>query len=194
MFSAQEIIGLAAVLVGLFGAAVYIHSILRGQTRPHVYTHLVWAIIAGIGFAAQLADHAGPGAWAMGMTTMACATNAILALKFGEKNITRSDTVALAVSLAAIVPWVLTHDPLWSVILISLIDVVAFYPTLRKSWHKPWEENLSSYNIANLKMGLSVLAITNLSLTTALYPCVVFVVNAAFVIMCLARRRIYEPV
>jgi hypothetical protein len=184
----QSILALIAVAIGIAGYAVYIRSILKGQTKPHFYTHLIWAIISSIAFAAQLHDHGGPGAWVMGLTAAACLSQALLALRYGEKNITRGDKIALFVSLSAILPWVLTKNPIGSVILICLIDVVAFYPTFRKSIRKPWEENLTSYNFANLKMFLSILALTNMTWVTVLYPAVVIGVNMTFVLMCLILR------
>jgi len=183
------IFGLAGFVIGLWGSAVYIASIFRGQTKPHVYTHLVWGIITAIAFFAQIYDHAGPGAWAIGLTATACLFQAALALKYGEKNITRSDTLALLLSLLAIAAWIVTKEPLLSVILSCVIDVVAFIPTFRKSWQKPWEENLTAYNIANAKLMLSLLALTNFTAITALYPIVGFSVNVLFVGGCLWRRK-----
>ena len=185
----HELFGLVALCISLWGSAVYIASIFRGETKPHVYTHLVWGIVTAIAFFAQVYDDAGPGSWAIGVTAAACLFQAGLALKYGEKNITLTDKAALVTSLAAILAWVVTKDPLLSVILASIIDVIAFYPTFRKSWTKPWEENLAAYNIANVKLLLSLIAITHITLTTTLYPVVGFAVNALFVVGCLWRRQ-----
>lgn len=185
----HEFFGLAAFAISLWGSAVYIASIFKGETKPHVYTHLVWGIITAIAFFAQVYDNAGPGSWAIGLTAAACLFQAGLALKYGEKNITLTDKAALVTAFMAIAAWVITRDPLLSVILASIIDVVAFYPTFRKSWIKPWEENLAAYNIANVKLVLSLVAITNVTLTTTLYPVVGFAVNALFVVVCLWRRQ-----
>jgi hypothetical protein len=187
-----EIIGGIAFLLGFVGQTIYIASIFRGSTRPHLFTWLVWGTLAAIGYFAQLHDHAGPGSWAMGITALACLSTAALALKWGEKNITRGDKIAFATSVSAILPWLLTNDPLGSVILISIIDVVAFYPTFRKSWNKPYEENLPSYNLASLKMILSLFALTNITINTALYPSVVVLVNSTLVIVCMIRRKRLE--
>ncbi len=184
-----EFFGLISFIIGVTGYAIYIRSILRGQTRPHIYTHLIWSIVTGIAFGAQLYDHAGPGSWVMGFSAFACLSQAVLALKYGEKNITRSDKAALAAALLAIVLWVATDNPLWSVILVSIIDAIAFYPTFRKSWHKPWEENLTAYNIANLKFILSLVAITNFTFITTCYAITVIILNGIFVLMCLWRRQ-----
>lgn len=188
-FLPVEIFGIAAVAVGVIGQGIYIRSILRGETKPHLFTWLVWTTLGAIGFAAMIHDNAGPAAWALGATFLLCLSTALLSLKYGEKSYTRGDKISLIASFSAIIPWLLTDDPLGSVILISIIDGVAFYPTIRKSWNKPGEESLFAYNLGSLKFGLSVLAISNFTLTNALYPATIVFLNTAFVAMCLIRRR-----
>lgn len=185
----QEIIGAVAFLIGIVASVIYFISIFKGQSKPHLFTWIVWGIIATIAYLAQLHDNAGPGSWAMGLTAVSCYMVALLALKYGEKEITRSDWIALITSLSCIVPWLLTNYPLGSVILISVIDVVAFYPTFRKSWNKPDEEHLTAYYFANLKLILSLFAMTNFNVTTTLYAITIVVANSAFIAMCHFRRR-----
>jgi hypothetical protein len=125
----------------------------------------------------------------MGATTLSCAATAILSLKFGEKTRTKSDKIALFASLTAILPWLMTDDALLSVIMISLIDGIAMIPTIRKSWIKPYEENLPTYWIANLKNVISLFALTNFTLITSLYLISIFVVNTTLIAICVYRRR-----
>lgn len=188
-FSSAEIFGAMAFLVGLYGSGKYIVSILRHRTRPHLFTWAVWGLLSVIGFFAQLHDKAGPGAWALGITALCTIVICLLCFPYGEKSVTTGDKISLALSLTAILPWILTKDPLGSVILISLIDIVAFYPTFRKSWHKPHEEYLTGYNLANVKFILSFFAMQAFTINTLLYPAVIILTNAAFVLMCLIRRR-----
>ena len=189
-FTFQEIIGAVAFLIGLVGSVLYIVTILQHKTKPHLYTWLVFGILTSIAFLAQVHEHAGPGVWTTGMTAFSCIVTALLALKYGTKDIHKTDKIALAVSLVSILPWLVMDDPLWSVVLISLIDCVAMIPTLRKSWNKPNEENITTYGIANLKTVLSLVALTNFNLTTVLYPVAITLVNFALIFLCLWRRRI----
>ncbi len=188
-FTYQEILGAVGFIIGLSGSFVYIRSIFRHETKPHLFTWLTWGIISCIGFLAQLHDHAGPGSWALSITALSCLSIAALSLKYGEKNITLSDKISLAFSLSAILPWLLTKDPLGSVIMAAIIDCVAFYPTIRKSWNKPGEENLESYYLANIKFALALMAMENFTLNTTLYISAVFLANSAFIIMCHIRRK-----
>ena len=184
-----EIIGYLTVIIGLIGEGIYLRSIFKGDTKPHLFTWLIWSILCTIGYMAQLTDDTGPGTWALGVTALFSWLNTGLCLKYGEKVFTRSDKVALAASLLSIIPWLLTDDPLGSVILISLIDLVGFYPTIRKSWIKPHEENLTAYYFANAKLLLSLFALNAITLTTVLYPLAIVVANTAFLVMCHWKRN-----
>lgn len=188
--SMTEIFGILAVAMGIAGQVLYIVTIFQGKTHPHFFTWIVWTILGGIGFAAMVHDHAGPAMWTLGTTAFLCFSSAVLSLKFGEKTVTRGDKIALVASLSAIVPWLLTSDPLGSVILISIIDAVALYPTARKSWHKPWSESLFAYNLGSTKFALALLAIENFTLVNALYPGAIVFINTTFVVMCLMRRKL----
>lgn len=184
-----SIIGLIALSIGVMQLCVYVVSILRKQTKPHLFTWLVWTLLSGIAFLAQLHDHAGPGSWAVGMDAFGCLLIAVLCLKYRDREITKSDWIALIASLSAVIPWILTKDPLYSVILISIIDVAAFYPTFRKSWFRPHEESLMTYIISGTKMLLSLFALENFTVTTSLFMIVMISTNIIFVTMCYLRRK-----
>ena len=94
--------------------------------------------------------------------------------------------------MSAILPWVLTKDPLGSVILISLIDLIAFYPTFRKTWARPFDETLITYALGGSVMALSTCALTVFNVTTLLYPAVFTLGNLVFIGFCLWRRSIVE--
>jgi len=44
------ILGVVAALLAAGSAFLYIRDIYRGNTKPHVYTWLIWAIVTVIGF------------------------------------------------------------------------------------------------------------------------------------------------
>lgn len=189
MTTVQDILGLAAFLIGAAGTVIYISSILKGETRPHIYTHLVWGIVATIAFFTQLKNGGGAGCWAVGVTAVSCLAQAALALKYGEKHITQSDKMALGLALAAVLAWVAADDPLLAVMLGCTVDIVAFYPTFRKSWVNPHTEILASYYIATFKMFLVIAALDVVSPVTALYPLNSICLNTIFVAACLWRRN-----
>ena len=194
-FDFQIILGILGAIIGIYGSLIYILSILKRDTRPHFFTYLIWAIITWIGFFAQITDNPGAGMWVMLITAVSTSFISILSLKFGTKDIKKSDWFFLILSLSAIIPWMITDNPFWSVIMICFIDAVAMIPTIRKSWDDPWGENLQSYNMANIKFILSIIALSNVSVITAAYPVAVIIINFSLVFVCLYRRRfIAKPI
>ena len=187
--SITEIITILASLLGLYAFYPYIRDTLRGKTHPHVFSWVVWGLLMIIAFFAQVSEGAGPAAAVTGIFALLNLVVVALALRHGERAITRSDWVMLVTALLAIPLWLATKNPVWSVILISMIDVVAFIPTFRKSWGKPGEEILQTYILCGASFALSLLVVEAVSLSTILYPATLMATNAVFVAMVVLRRR-----
>jgi hypothetical protein len=187
--SVKEWLGVLAVLQGFVNITLYTRTILAGKTRPHAFSWLLWAIIMAVVFVAQYTDKAGPGAWQTGISTVLCAWVGILSIFRGEKNITRSDWVAFLGTLLAIPLWIATKDPLASVIMLTVMDAVGYYPTLRKSWHAPYQENLYRPFRASAMWLTSICAIEHYSVVTVLYPSMMIAMELVLGAMLIARRR-----
>jgi len=180
--------GVAAAILALVQYIPYILDVLRGKTRPHAFSWFVWGLPAGIVFFAQLITGGGAGSWATGITAILCTLIFLLALFRGEPNITLFDWVCLLSSLAAIVLWAATSNPLWAVILVTIADVLAFGPTIRKSFLKPHEETLNTYVTSGIKWSFSIAALGAFSPTTLLYPLAMVLGNWGFAAYLLSRR------
>ncbi len=173
----KEIYAAIAILLMLVSRGTYFTSILKGRTKPHAFSWLIWGVISSIGFAAQIAEHAGAAAWVRGVGCITCFVVVGLCWFRGERDIRRADWITLAISLAAIPLWMLTKTPMWSVILVCLIDTSGYLPTLRKVHRKPKEETPYGYILSSAGAFLSVLAIDNYTVSTWLYPSVLTASN-----------------
>lgn len=145
--------------------------------------------ISSIGVAAQLSQGAGAGAWGRVVGSSTCFLLFIMGLIKGTRNITRADWITLAVALLAIPLWIITHTPVWSVLLVCTIDTLGYIPTVRKSWEKPYEETARSYAFSSCSALFSVLAVENYTLSTWLYPSVLMTTNACMALFLMLRRR-----
>jgi hypothetical protein len=182
-------LGIISVVVGLVGYIPYLRGMYKGTVHPHVFSWLVWTLLTGIAFLLQLQDGAGPGAWVTGLTALICGGITIWSFKVGEKIITRSDWAAFIAALTAIPLWLAAQSPLLAIVLITVIDTLAFWPTFRKSWWKPWDEALSEYWAAVIKFGLALFALNNITIVTTLYPAALVFLHLAFIFMAVLRRR-----
>ena len=184
-------ISLAIIAIGmtLVGYFYYFRDIFAGKTKPHAFTWLVWASLTAIGFAGQISDNGGAGAYITGVTAFISFIIFFLALFRGEKEVSRSDWLSLGGAAAALLLWLLTNDPLLAIILITLVDFLGFVPTIRKSIHKPHEETLISYVLAGLKFVLAIIALDNYTVITVLYPASLVFANLLFVSLLISKRR-----
>lgn len=97
-----------AIALGLTFAAFYpyIRGILREETRPHVFSWVIWALGTVVVFFAQLSDGAGIGAWPIGVSGVITMGVAILAwMKAGDTTIVKMDWVFLGLALSALPLW-----------------------------------------------------------------------------------------
>lgn len=189
----KEIFAGIGLLFTVIGYSAYIYSIFKGETRPHPFSWFIWGLLTAIGFFAQIADDAGPGAWITGLS--AAATFFIAGLGYIKRHdivITRTDWITFFAALAAIPLWLITETSLYSVILITVIDVVAYYPTYYKTWRRPEQELPLHVILATLKFTFSLFALDNYSVITVLYPLSLVIMNAIFVVLLYYRRWVLK--
>jgi hypothetical protein len=185
-----DLFGIISVVVALVAYPPYLKSVLQKRTKPHVFSWVIWTLLTWIAFAIQVFSGAGPGAWATGFTAFCTTIIAIVSLRHGEKNITRSDWATFIASLLTIPLWIAAKDPTASAILVTVIDCFGFYPTFRKSWHKPHEEFVTTHFLSLIKHALSIFALTTISIPTAFYPAALLVMNILLVGMIAGRRYV----
>ena len=137
------IIGTIAVILTFVGYFPYIADIFRGKTKPHLFSWLIWGITTGIVYALQVSAGAGAGSWVTLCLTIIMVFILLISFKRGEKNIKRVDVIFLALALLSLPLWLLVKQPVLSIILLSVIDISGFVPTIRKSWNSPYSETLS---------------------------------------------------
>lgn len=189
----KEILAGIGILITLIGYAAYIYSIFKGNTRPHPFSWFVFANLTAIGFFAQLSDGGGIGTYITGLSALISYVVMVIGyLKRNEIVITKGDWIAFISCLMAIPLWLITENALWSVILITTIDAVAYYPTFRKTWFEPYSELPFHYIIAGSKFVFGLFALENISTITVLYPLSLVITNFVFLAMLYYRRRVIK--
>jgi hypothetical protein len=186
----KELFSALAMLLTLAAFLPYIRDILQGRVRPHLFSWVIWALTTFVVFFAQLQARGGAGAWAIGLSASITTLIAVLAfLKRADVTITRSDRLFFAAALASLPLWYLTADPLWAVVLLTVVDLLGFGPTLRKAWAAPHSESLLFFGLFLLRNVLVVLALESYSLTTWLFPVAVALACALLMLIIVLRRR-----
>ena len=180
---------MAAAIIGVIGFLPYFRNLFAGRAKPHTFSWLIWGILSAITFTAQVVSGGGPGAWIIGVAATLSLVVFVIAIFKGEKEITRLDKVSLASAALGILLWILTTNPLWSVIIVSIVDAVGYIPTFRKTFKQPYGETLALYFLSTISFVISLFALQVVDLTTALYPSSLITTNVIFISMVLIRRR-----
>ncbi len=187
----KEWISAIAIALTVIAFIPYIRSVLRKETRPHVISWLIWGGSTAVVFLAQLADGGGAGAWPVGVSAIMTLTIATLAYaNHSDHAIACTDWGMLLLALLAMPLWVLTHDPVWAVAILTIVDVLGFVPSFSKAWRLPNEESLPFFVIMAIRNGLVIAALQHHSLTTVLFPAVSGAACVVFVAMVWLRRRV----
>ena len=190
----KELFGLLALVLTLAAFYPYVRSILPEETRPHVISWFIWAAGTFVVFVAQLLDGGGPGAWVIGVSGLITMGVAKLAWhKSSDTGIDRLDWVFLILALSALPLWILTVTALSAVIILTLVDVLGFGPSVRRAYQSPKEESATFFALGAIRNMFVILALENYTWTTVLFPAAVGIACALFVLMIFARRALIPP-
>lgn len=190
IFEIKNVLGIIATFLVFIGYIPYIRDIVRGKTKPHIYSWFLWCFVTSIAFALQISDGAGTGAFVTLAAALMCLVVIIVGFVYKAKvEIKKIDTVFFLFAFVALGVWVLAKQPILSAILTVLIDLLGFAPTVRKSWNQPFTETLSFYYLNSLRFGLAVIALQKYSLITALYPISWLVANSIFALVLVVRQK-----
>jgi len=185
----QNALGVISALIAIVSLLSYLISCIKAKTKPHVFSWVLWTLLTWIAFAIQFSEGGGPGSWPTGISALFCIAITIVAFKKGHKDITKSDWISFIAGLCAIPLWLITNDPTLSAIIVTLIDAIGFFPTIRKSWNNPKEEMVFTHLMSLVKHCLSVGALITISVSTAFYPIILVVMNFILTGAILFRRH-----
>jgi hypothetical protein len=185
----KETIAIIASLLAVVGNVPYLRDILRKKVKPHPYTWLVWSIVSCIIFFGQVAKGAGIGALPTAASEIFTVIIFFFSLQYGFKDIKKIDTIFLLLALLGIIPWVLTHDPTISVIIAVSIDLVAFVPTIRKTWKNPETETPLLYITNVLRHILMFFSLKAYNIATMLHSIVMITTNSIMTILIVGKRK-----
>jgi hypothetical protein len=187
--SMKEIISTIAVILTFVAYIPYYRDILRDKTQPHIYSWSLWGLLTVLLVALQIKGGAGSAIWVTIAAGLLCIGVVILSLRNGKKDITTSDTVVAILSLIAIGFWLIADQPAISITLVIVADMLAFIPTVRKSWNKPHSETLSLYVTNALRFFLALAAVENYTYLSTSWILAWAIGNALFSIMLAIRQK-----
>lgn len=184
----KDALAVIAALIALGGNIPYLRDAFNQKVKPHPYTWLVWTIVSGITFFGQLQKGAGLGALPAGVAELFTISIFIFSLRYGFKYIVKTDKYFLAAALLGLIPWIISDDPTFSVIVAVIIDLVAFVPTIRKTWRNPRSETPVLYGANVIRHVLTLFSLQAYNVATTLHSIAMIVTNSVMTGIILLKR------
>lgn len=179
--------GILSIIPAVVAYYFYFRDMLKGKTRPHAFSWLVWGLLAGNGFFAQVTAQAGIGAWATGLTSLASLAIFCFALRIGATRPTRFDWTLLSMALLGLLLLFVVKSEEVALWLTLLALVAGFAMNIRKAYKRPLEENAVAFWLNMLKFIPAIFALTHFSFLTVAYPLVAALGNAAVALVVQVR-------
>lgn len=89
-------------------------------------------MVSFLAFGLQWSKGAGAGSYSNFTMSLICLVLFVKSLKNGTKNIKFADVFSFVLAIIAIILWLVVHQPVWSIILVVIIDIFSFTPHFYK--------------------------------------------------------------
>ena len=185
----EELLVAIAVLLAVIGNIPYLLKILKKEIQPHPYTWFIWSIVSCVTFFGALSKGGGIGTIPILASEIFTIIIFLFSLQYGFKQIKKVDTILLIVCLLGLIPWWLTSDPTISVIAVVLIDLIAFIPTIRKTWANPGTEIYILYSSNVLRHTLILYTLETTNIATSLHSVSMIVVNSIMTLIIIFKKK-----
>jgi len=197
MLDTKIFLAIIASILAIVGNISYLKDVFKGRVVPHPYTWFIWSIVSMTTFFGGLAKGAGIGALPTGIAEGFTIIIFLFSLKsLFQKNrghIRKVDHYFLVIALLGLIPWMLTKDPTLSVVIVVLIDIVAFIPTLRKTWEYPHTEKPLLYEMNVARHVLTFLSLGSYNVATTFHSIVMICINSLMTIFIKRKNKSFDP-
>ncbi len=182
----KETLAIIAAVLAFVGNISYLKDVVRNKVHPHPYTWFIWSIVSMTTFFGGLAKGAGIGALPTGVAEGFTIIIFLFSLKYLFKkrvgHIRTIDHYFLAFALLGLIPWALTKDPTISVVIVVIIDIIAFIPTLRKTWQHPETEQPLLYEMNVARHVLTLFSLNAYNIATTFHSIAMICTNTLMTI------------
>jgi hypothetical protein len=190
MTEIAPVLGVLAGAVGVADMIPYVRDTLRGTTRPHRGTWLIWAALAIVVSFSQAADGA---SWSLIMAVTGALLNSLifaLSIARGVGGVTTVELIMTAFAGGGVVGWLLADEPIVATACVVAADVIGAAMMLPKTHRDPESETLVTFAFASLGGALAAGAVGSLDVSLLLYPVYYCLVNGAIALLICRRRAV----
>jgi hypothetical protein len=176
----------------LVSAIPYVLNIVKGSTRPRMFSWIVWTLLGAIATVAAYTEGEHASAALTAAATVETASIVALGWKYGNRNFERLDLCCLGGVTIGLILWALLDSPLTGLVAALLIDILAAIPTVRHAWRRPREEAAAAYSLCAIAALCCLAAMPEYTLMGLLYPVYLLALNALVAAIILRVVRPFE--
>ncbi len=189
----REILAVAALILGFYGFIPYLRDILKGKVKPARSARIMFAALLVI---ALFQQHDLGSRYALAITIGEAAGSILIllsSLKYGVGGLKKLDVVCYVLLAADLFFWLTTSNSLIALHLTVLADLIAFTPTLEKTWHDPSSETTTFFLLGVIAPLLSIAASKELTYGIILFPAYLAIANG-FEVLLIERKIVKASV
>jgi hypothetical protein len=190
MIGLAPVLGVLAGVVGVIDTIPYVRDTLRGATRPHRGTWLIWGVLALVVFLSQRADGA---TWSLvmaGAQVVLTVLVFILAIRMGEGGLSSTDAILIAIAGGGVAGWMLVEEPIVATACVIVADLIGAAMMVPKVYRDPGSETLVTFVLASAGGALAAAAVGMADASLLAYPVYYCVVNGAIALLIHHRRAV----
>jgi hypothetical protein len=184
------VLGLLAGVAGIADTIPYVRDTVRGSTRPHRGTWLIWSVLAMVVCMSQRADGA---SWSLIMAAaQSVLTSAVflLSIRRGEGGLSPADVLMITLAGAGVIGWIVSDEPAIATVCVVVADLIGAAMMVPKTYRDPGSETLATFALASLSGALAAGAVGAADPSLLLYPVYFCLVNGAIAVLIHHRRSL----
>lgn len=190
MIYIKTIVTVFITLLTIYCFLPYIKDIVKGKTKPHIYTWIIFTITSAIAFVSNVYGGGVYGSIPLGIVILFNIAIVFLSLKHGTKNIDKKDRVLMSLALLSIIVWYVFNNPFVSVLMATIVDALGYVPTFRKTWSNPENETASFWFMIGLSQFLTIFTNSSYNFYTCFYLIIVCIFSWSVFLICRFRKSI----
>ena len=190
MIELVVVLGVLAGVIGIADTIPYVRDTLRGATRPHRGTWLIWGVLAVVVCLSQYADGASWSLIMAGVQAVLTSLIFLLSIRRGEGGLSPAEVVMIAIAAAGVIGWLLADEPLVATGCVVAADIIGAAMMVPKTYRDPESETLVTFVFASVGGALAAGAVGALDFSLLLYPVYYCLVNGALALLIHHRRAV----
>jgi hypothetical protein len=178
-----------SIIAGFITPMIGIYSVAKGNFRPQRMTRFLIFAISLLFVGTLLAQGDKNGVFIAIAQLLGGFIIFLLSIKKGIGGTGRLDIVIFFMAVLSLIVWKTTNNPTFGLIMSIITDIIAFSPTIVKTWNLPETEEWKFYLSDVVASFFSLLSIVVYSFENLAFPVYIFFINNLSVFMILLRRQ-----